>query len=248
MSAGVIRRRLRRMRRSGDAGITLMELVVAMALSVLVGALTISIFIQVSNSTDNSSDRSFSTATARNTIQDWTAFMRVADGKTAGVKTNRIEWLTSKDMLFYADLYNRSVTNLTVTGAPTMIWLRLDSKGTLIEEQFASTATAGTAPKVCRRMATNVSTVDANTPIFTAFDKSDATMTGLDLGTAPTPSAGCRALPVTVPSQSNKPDANALANLQNVVSIGIDFYIWDTKHQHPLEFTSQAVLPPLGGV
>jgi hypothetical protein len=251
MSAGVIRRRLHEVRRSGDAGITLMELVVAMVLSVLVGALTISIFIQVSNSTDNSSDRSFSTATARNTIQDWTAFLRVADGKTAGVKTNRFEWLTSNDMLFYADLYNRSVTNLTVTGAPTMIWLRLDSTGTLIEEQFASTATAGTAPKVCRRMATNVTNVTNGgvpTPIFAAYDDGHASMAGLDLGTAPTPSAGCRPLPVTVPSQTNRPDANALANLQNVVSVGIDFYVWDTKHLHPLEFTSQAVLPPLGGV
>jgi hypothetical protein len=248
MSAGVIRRRLRSMRAGRDTGVTLMELVVGMVLTTIIGAMTISIFVQVYSSTNNSGDRTFNTATARNTIQDWTAYIRVADGKTAGVKTNRIEWLTSKDMLFYADLYNRSVTNLTVTGAPTMIWLRLDSTGTLVEEKFASTATAGTAPSVCRRMATSVSTVDSSTPLFTAYDKSGAAMSSLDLGTAPAAPAGCTPLPVTVPSQTNKPDQNAMANLQNVVSVGIDFYIWDTKHLHPLEFTSQAVLPPLGGV
>lgn len=248
MPPGVIRRRLYAVRGTGDAGITLMELLVAMVLTTIIGAMTIGVFISVNSSTANSEDRSFSTATARNTIQDWTAYLRVADGKAAGVKTNRIEWLTAKDMLFYADLYNRSVTNLTVTGAPTMIWLRLDSKKTLVEEQFASTATAGTAPTVCRRMATNVTTVDASTALFTAYDKSGAKMAGLDLGAAPTVTAGCVPLPVTVPSQTNKPDPSALANLQNVISVGIDFYVWDTKNLHPLEFTSQAVLPPLGGV
>ena len=247
MSAGVISRRLRAVRATPDAGITLIELLVAMVLSTIIGAMAIGIFISVNKSTANSEDRSFSTATARNTIQDWTAYLRVADGKTAGVKTNRIEWLTAKDMLFYADLYNRSVTNLATTGAPTMIWLRLDTRGTLIEEQFASTATAGTAPRVCRRMATNVSMVDSSTPIFTAYDKSGANMTGLALGSAPTAGAGCVALPVTVPSQSSRPDPSALANLQNVVSVGIDFYVRDTTNSHPLEFTSQAVLPPLGG-
>jgi hypothetical protein len=171
----------------------------------------------------------------------------VADGKTAGVKTNRIEWLTPKDMLFYADLYNRSVTNLAVTGAPTMIWLRLDSSGALLEEQFVSTATAGTAPKVCRTLATGVSTPAA--ALFTAFDSSGAAMASpLNLGSAPSAGTGCVPLPVTVPSQSTHPNLNALANLQNVTSVVIDFVVRDTDGEHPIEFTSQAVLPALGGV
>ena len=60
--------------------------------------------------------------------------------------------------------------------------------------------------------------------------------------------AGCRTLPVTVPSQSAHPDLNAQANLQNVTSVLIDFVVRDTHGDHPLEFTSQAVLPALGGV
>jgi hypothetical protein len=246
MSAGVIRGRLSRLRASSDAGVTLMELVVAMVLSVLVGALTAGIFIKVNESSANSIDRSVNTAGARNAIQDWTAYLRVADGKTPGVKTNRIEWLTSTDMLFYADLFNRSVTNLAVTGTPTMVWLRLDSTGTLLEEQFAGTAVAGTAPQVCRRLVGNVSI--PSTRLFTGYDSGGESMTGQALGTAPSPVAGCVALPVTVPSQSNHPDLTAQANLQNVASVAIDFIVRDTKGKHPIEFSSQAVLPALGGV
>lgn len=246
MPTGLIRRRLSALRASGDAGITLMELVIAMVLNVLIGALTVGIFLKVNDSTGSSVDRAVSTASARNAIQDWTAYLRVADGKTVGVKTNRFEWLAPRDAVFYADLYNRSVTNLAVTGAPTMVWLRLDSAGALVEEQFVSTATAGTAPTRCRTLATGVSTPGG--ALFTAYDANGAAMTGQNLGAAPTATAGCRALPVTVPSQSAHPDLNAQANLQNVTSVLIDFVIRDTNGKHPLEFTSQAVLPALGGV
>jgi hypothetical protein len=252
MPAGVIRRRLAALRAGGDAGITLMELIVAMVLNTIIGAMTAGIFISINNASNTNVDRTVGTASARNTIQDWTAYLRVADGKTAGVKTNRFEWLANNDMLFYADLYNRTVDNLAVTGAPTMIWLRLDSAGKLIEEQFPSTATAGTNPTVCRRLATAVSTPTA--PLFTALENSGAVMNALpptaslDLGAAPTPSAGCQPLPVTVPSQSSRPDLAALTNLQKVVSVQIDFVISDTTGTHPLEFSSRAVLPALGGV
>ena len=248
MPTRLIRRRMQAVRSRGDAGITLMELVIAMALNVLIGALTVGIFLQVNSSTSGSIDRSISTASARNAIQSWTAYLRVADGRTPGVKTNRIEWLTSKDMLFYASLYNRSVTNLAVTGAPTMVWLRLDTKGALIEEQFAGTAAAGAAPQVCRTLATGVSI--PSSPLFTAFDANGAAMTSppLDLGAAPTASSGCRSLPVTVPSQTTHPDLVAQTNLQNVTSVLIDFVVRDTRGGHPIEFTSQAVLPAMGGV
>jgi Tfp pilus assembly protein PilW len=246
MSEGVIRHRLHALRTGGDAGITLMELVVAMVLNVIVGTLTVGIFVNVQHSSSTSVDRTVSTASARNAIQDWTAFLRVADGKTAGVKTNRIEWLGSQDMLFYADLYNRSVDNLAVTGAPTMIWLRLDSTGTLIEEKFPSTAAAGATPTACRALAGHVSTPAG--PLFTALDSAGAAIANSVLGTPPPASAGCQHLPVTVPSQTRNPNPTVLANLQNVTGVVIDFVVRDTTGAHPIEFTSQAVLPALGGV
>jgi type II secretory pathway component PulJ len=227
-----------------DDGITLSELLVVMALGTIVGALTMGLMIQISDSTTSTTDRTISSASARNAIQAWTAYLRVADGTTAGTGTNRIEWLAANDMLFYADLNNRSLDSAATTSAPTMIWLRLDGKGALVEEQFASTAALGASPKVCRTLVTNVTTPSA--PLFSALDVNGATIPAQ--GTAPTASAGCQKLPVTVPSQTPRPNPTVQANLQRVNSVTIDFVVRDTRNQRPLEFTSQAVLPALGGV
>jgi hypothetical protein len=127
-----------------------------------------------------------------------------------------------------------------------MVWLRLDSGGKLVEEQFASSAAAGATPQVCRLLTANVTTPAGQ--LFTGIDSRGAAMTGQDLGSAPTASSGCVKLPVTVPSRSSHPDLVAQANLQNVFSVNIDFVVRDTRNAHPIEFTSQAVLPALGAV
>jgi hypothetical protein len=125
-----------------------------------------------------------------------------------------------------------------------MIWLRLDTAGSLVEEQFSSTAATGANPTSCRTLVTNVTTPSA--PLFSALDVSGATM--LPQGTAPTAGPGCQKLPVTVPSQTSHPNTAVQATLQLVNSVTIDFVVRDTRNQHPLEFTSQAVLPALGGM
>jgi type II secretory pathway component PulJ len=227
-----------------DDGITLTELLVVMALGTIVGALTMGMMIQVSNSTTSTTDRTISSASARNVIQAWTAYLRVADGTTAGTGTNRIEWLTAKDMLFYADLKNRNLNNVATTAAPTMIWLRLDTGGSLLEEQFPSTAAVGASPTVCRTLATSVTTPSA--PLFSALDAGGAPISAQ--GTAPTVAAGCQKLPVTVPSQTSHPNTAVQAILQHVAIVAIDFVVRDTRKQRSLEFRSQAVLPALGGV
>lgn len=242
--------RLRAVREHADAGVSLMELLVSMALMTILGTLTLMLFLNVNSSTAATTDRTLNTASARNALEAWTGYLQVADGTTAGSKTNRIEWLTATDMLFYADINNRTWSSPGTTGAPTMMWLRLDAKGQLVEEQFASTAAAGTAPAVCRVLGSNVSqAVNADgvtQPVFSAADVTGATITGT--GTAPTPSSGCQNLPVTVPSQTKSPDPVAQANLVNVRSVTIDFQMRDGTNQHPIEFTSQAVLPNLGSI
>jgi type II secretory pathway component PulJ len=238
----------RRLRASRDAGLTMAELVVTMGLSTLIGAMTLSLFLSIQSSATATTDRTVNSAAARTTLQSWTAYLRVADGPTAGVRTSRIEWLTSKDLLFYADLYNRgmnSSSDVATTSAPTMIWLRRDAAGSLVEEQFASTAAAGTSPKVCRVLLTKT---DTTTSLFTAQDSSGASMMSQNLGAAPTASTGCQKLPITVPSQASHPDLTAQSNLQTVFSVTIDFVVRDTRGKRPLEFISQAVLPAMGGV
>lgn len=245
MSLTGLRNRLRARFTRDDAGITLSELVVAMGLSTLIGGLTLGLFVSITKSSGATTDRTVNTAAARNLIQSWTAYWRVADGTTAGSRVSRVEWLTATDTLFYSDLYNRSMDTPGTTASPTMVWLRRDSAGALVEEQFAATSAAGATPKVCRTLVGSTVTTGS---LFTAYDSSSSSMSALDLGTAPTASKGCQKLPVTVPSQTKNPDPAAQANLQNVFSVVIDFIIRDSRSTHPIEFRSQAVLPALGAV
>jgi hypothetical protein len=245
MSPRLILAKLRAALSRSDAGITLTELIVTMGLSTLIGAMTLGVVVAIDSSSAATTDRTISSSSARSTIQAWTAYLRVTDGSTAGVRSNRVEWLTAKDMLFYADLNNRSMDTVATTSAPTMVWLRLDTSGALVEEQFASTAASGAKPTACRILLSNVTT--PATSLFTGIDAAGASMGALNLGTAPTAGAGCQVLPVTVPSRTNHPDLVAQVNLQNLSSVAIDFVVRDTSNAHPIEFHSQAVLPNLGG-
>lgn len=253
MSARVIRR-LRAVAASRDAGMTLTEVLVGMTLSTILGALTTTLFVSMDTSSASTTDRTINSSSARNTVQAWTSYLRVADGPTTGSKISRIEWMASNiagttaanDILFYADLANRSMTSVGTTAAPTMVWLRRDSTGSLIEEFFPATASANASPTSCRSLGATVAA--SSTPLFSALDSSGNSMTGLDLGSAPAATAGCVNLPVTVPSRSRNPDTAAVNNLQNVYSVTIDFVLTDTRNSHPVEFTSQAVLPTMGGV
>jgi prepilin-type N-terminal cleavage/methylation domain-containing protein len=232
-------------RGSGDAGVTLTELIVAMTLSAILGAMTLMLFVQVNSAASGTNDRTINTSSARNAIQAWTSYLRVADGPTAGSSLYRFEWITPGDLMFHANLYNRATSGAGVasTSAGTMVWLRIDSAGALIEEQFPATAAINTNPSVCRILMRKASAAT----LFAPFDTRGIAMTGQNLGTAATVGTGCQKLPVTVPSLTSRPDAVAVANLQNVTTIVIDFTVSDTKNTRPLEFTSQATMPILGG-
>jgi hypothetical protein len=242
MPTRVIRERLAALRSRGDAGISLTELIVSMTLFSIVGAMTLGIFLSINTTAGATVDRTINSSSARNAIEAWSGYLHVADGTTAGVRTNRIEWLAPNDMLFYA--------------APTMIWLRLDSAGSLVEEQFASTAAFGATPKVCRTLVTTVTTEDAlrptdqtARPLLTPYDAHGAVIDNKHgaLGTAPTGAAGCQRLPVTVNSQAKSPSLTLQANLQQVTSVELDFVVSDTTKKHYLEFNTRVVLPTLGG-
>jgi hypothetical protein len=256
MPARVIPARLRAIRARADAGITLTELLVSMGLFSIVGALTLGIFLSINTYAGATVDRTINSSSARNVIQAWSSYLHVADGTTAGIKTNRIEWLAPNDMLFYADLYNRTYNSPGTTGSPTMLWLRLDSAGSLVEEQFASAAAYGASPQVCRTLVTSATTPAARRPsdasaraLFTASDGHGALIDNTKgaLGTAPAVGAGCQKLPVTVNSQAKSPNVTLQNNLQQVATVQIDFVVSDTTKKHFLEFYTAVVLPTLGG-
>ena len=231
--------------RQDDGGWSIAELLVAMVLMSIFGLLTARLFVTVESSASGSTDRSINSASAASVTNGWAEYLRVADGTTPGSSSNRFEWITANDMLFYANLFNRGTTGggLSTTTGATMIWLRLDSKGVLIEEQFPSNAAFGASPTRCRRLLGGVTT----SRLFTPFDLNGHDLSTQDLGTAPVASAGCRTLPVTVPSQTKKPDAVAAANLPNVSTIQIDFVVPDSRKKHGIEFKSVVTLPTLGG-
>jgi Tfp pilus assembly protein PilW len=240
-----LRRQGRAARASGDAGVTLTELIVAMTLTVILGAMTLTLFLRVSTAASGTIDRTVNTSSARNAIQAWTSYLRVSDGPSAGSSLYRFEWVTSGDMMFHSNLYNRATSGAGVgsTTLAPMVWLRIDAVGALVEEQFPGTAAINSTPTVCRIL---VPKVTAPT-LFAAFDGRGTAMAGQSLGIAPPASAGCQKLPVTVPSKTSKPDPVAVANLQNITTIVIDFTVSDTRKSHPFEYNSQATLPILGG-
>jgi Prokaryotic N-terminal methylation motif len=256
VSTRVIRDRLAALRARRDAGISLTELIVSMTLFSIVGAMTLSIFLNINTSAGATVDRTINSSSARNAIEAWSGYLHVADGTTAGIRTNRFEWLAPNDALFYADLFNRTFGSPGTTASPTMIWLRLDSAGSLVEEQFPSSAAFGATPKVCRTLVTGATTESAlraadpsARALFTPYDSHGAVIDNKHgaLGTAPTNAAGCQKLPVTVNSQAKSPNVTLQTNLQQVTSIELDFVVSDTTKKHYLEFNTRVVLPTLGG-
>jgi prepilin-type N-terminal cleavage/methylation domain-containing protein len=236
--------RLRNLRtQHADSGFTLIEMLVTMVIAVTVGALTMRLVVMVNASASATSDRAVNSGRATSTIQAWSGYLAVIDDPTAsGLLANRFEWFTPTSVLFYSDQNNRSGP-ISTTRAPTMIWLRLDGSGQLVEEQFpAQPASYPAGWTTCRSLLTDVT----QAALFTAYDASGNDITALNLGTAPAVGNGCQKLPAAPPSQGGKSNATVVANLQNVASVRIAFTVLDHAKGHPLNFSSTVALPRLG--
>lgn len=232
----LLARRRRRSRTTDDAGVTLIEVVVAMGLSTILGTAALLFFTAANDSAASSLDRSVSSAQARTALQSWTSYLRVSDGPAAGNPSHRFEWITPTSTLFYADLGNRS--GATVAGAPRMVWLRYDATTSqLVEEQFTKTGSSYSAtPTVCRILATNVTGL--------TFSGYTSSVGDSDFGTSLAPSgSGCLNLSGSV----SQTDAVANAVLAKVTSVAISVSVTDTKAQHSQTYSSLAAVPALVG-
>lgn len=223
---------------------SLVELMVAMALSTILGALTLTLFVQVSNATNNTTDRTITSTQARNALQSWSSYLQLVDDPAAsGLAVNRFEWFTASSVMFYADLNNRSGA-VGTTSAPTMLWLRLDSAGQLVEERFPATpAHYPASPTTCRVLAFKVSA----TELFTPYNVAGTDLTGQSLGTAPTVGSGCQTLTSAPPSQTSNPNQLVVANLQNIASVALAFTTTDATKQHTFSFATALTLPKVAG-
>ncbi len=234
-----------RRRAADDRGVTLTELVVAMTLGTILGTATLIFFVRSTVSATSTTDRAISTAQARSVLQSWSTYLHVADDPTAsGLALNRFEWFGPNNIAFHSDINNRDAATNT-TSAPQLVWLRLDGAGQLVEELFSSTPASYPAnPMRCRVLTGPVSAG----PLFTAFNSAGTSLSGLNLGTPPTVASGCTPLTAAVPSQQSRPDAVAVANLQNISSVSIAFTARDLHGAHPVGFQTVVAVPVLGAL
>ena len=230
----IVARRLHRTNAANDAGVTLTELIVAITLSVILGAVTLTMFVSVNSSAASSTDRTIGSSQARTVLQAWSEYLAVSDGPVSGSTSHRFEWISAHDLLFYADLNNRAGS--AARSAPSIIWLRLDGNHQLVEEQFTSYSTFPASYSICRILATGV-TSTAFTPYTTA------TVSG-SFGT-PTFTAGngCQPLPTPV----RQTDGIAVNTLQQVNSIQIDLSVQSGSDLRVLAYSTLAGVPSLNG-
>ena len=156
MMAGV-RRRAKSLVESDDRGITLTELIVAIALSTVVMGLIVSFFVQITNATITSNESRNSTAAAANIAAALADAIRPAAPVRLTTNTDLDPAIIRGDdvsvMLYsFAD-------NLATDIRPVRIRFSLDAKKQLVEERWDATRSAITNPWVFPPL--------ANTPALT---------------------------------------------------------------------------------
>lgn len=121
---------------SDDAGMSLIELIVAMGLAVVVMALSMNFFVGALQHSDAATTDSINTASARIALDSWSSLIRVADSAVSpGTSDGRIESISPTDLVFYANLGNRTGTD--TVQAPTKVWLSM-AGGELLERRFTA--------------------------------------------------------------------------------------------------------------
>lgn len=117
---------LKRRTRRGDDGVSLMELVVTMGITVIVGTMATLFVINAYHLTYRSVSNNQDAATARIALDSWTQKLRVAGWIDPTVKVDRFEEITPTKIVFWANLNNRQ--NGSLTPDPTIkvaLWLNV---------------------------------------------------------------------------------------------------------------------------
>lgn len=261
--------RLRMIRDGDDAGLTLAELVVAMALLSILMTIGGVFFVSVIQTTNKTTLTNEQTADARITLDSWTAKLRVA-AYLDSTHIDRIEELTPTKIVFYANLGNRNTDTFAV-GEVSKVVLMLQQAdptsgdGQLIEIVFRDNSST---PTSVRRIALNARpTGGRGAAIFTAFKydgaeldpvsypdgcKSGDTVTaGLCLQTLPDgsgmvdPTVGPSSNDVTPGTLTGNPGDTADdvdGTLNSIVAVKIGFTVSDATDTVSQNYQSEVAL------
>lgn len=170
-----------------DRGISLVEVMVAMGLTAILGAMTLLVFLGLNNAARPASEQSFSASEARVVLDSWNRLVQLAESPERSPESYpAFESITSHDIIFYASLDNRSGTNLFTL--PTRVRIAnatIEGRTSVVECRYAVTA-GGWALDSRRILVPNGSVS------FTAVDGAGTTIAASELGAVPveaTPSA-----------------------------------------------------------
>lgn len=172
-------RELRRRRAvlRGDAGITLTELVVTMSLMSIVGALSLTWFLNSTTITTRTIDAAQTTAGARNAVTAWAGLLQVADSRSPGGADDRITALTPTSITFDADLDNRPTCTTapcpTTATTPVTLALVTSTSGSTTTSQLVQTIVRASGPT---RLVQVPAGVTAGACLFRPYDATGAAL------------------------------------------------------------------------
>ncbi len=167
-------------RAGAEAGLTLIELVVAMVLATLLGSMAMAWFVGASDASTATTDADLGTASARNALQTWAALLRVAGSPSdPGSGTDRITSLSATSITFNAYVSGTSTCTTTCSDFATRT-VTLAMSGSNCGQSNPSNCQlvetgAGTTPSATDVIVPNG--VSAGTCLFTPYD-SDGTQLG----------------------------------------------------------------------
>jgi Tfp pilus assembly protein PilW len=252
------------MRRLCDQGLTLAEMLVAMTLAMILGAMATTFFTIALHAGDHTLLMNQGTGNARVTLDSWTSMLRTAGWLDVNTEVDRFEEITPTKIVFYSNVNNRTnpTSGAVIAGTNvnpvTKVALILrqpspGSDGQLIEVQFrADNATT----RLVRQLVPNANQANGAW-LFTPYDRSggavDPSLNGCVSGTTPTVGlclqapAGAGMLDPTVSSAtlnvtsgSLRGNGSADSILANVGRIDISFAVRNTTGTYSAVYASSA--------
>lgn len=226
-----------------DAGMTVIELVVAMVLTTIVAAMSLAFFVNSLGASTTTTNTTTDTSLARNTLDSWTALIRLADSpQVSGTSADRFEQIGPSDLVFYANINNR--TALGARTAPVKIWLSYTGSQ-LIERRYLadnpnadptiSTPTYSTYPNTPVSTTIKVGCASGTTTCATPGAVSAASFTAYYTKT------GCLSGNLSAGNLCTV-DPAATPSLQDAVAVGISISITAPGGNTTQTFTSLAAI------